>query len=225
MATVRLPLPWPPVPPLISLRPPSQSLTNVLANSRSRKILVSSSSSLLRDSVPIVAQHSSPSTDDTVFPESDVADGIKGKSDFRGCKACGRKEIEKGCNGEGRIQGGIATIRGFDWWPIKAFRPCPGFVASGGSYKRYGQTLDEVAFGRDERDNSVKSKMENITEDYNNIPTSELSEGLFGKRKREGGPKRKKRMLNEAIFWCFSWDTDHGHGFVVCDFRFNFSVS
>lgn len=66
----------------------------------------------------------------------------------RGCKACGREELERGCNGEGRIQGGIATVPGFGWWPIKAYRPCPGFVASGGRYRRQGQSMDEVAFGR-----------------------------------------------------------------------------
>ncbi|XP_068659244.1 uncharacterized protein [Aristolochia californica] len=66
-----------------------------------------------------------------------------------GCKACGREKIEKGCNGEGRIQGGIATVPGFGWWPIKAYRPCPGFVACGGRYKRQGQSMDEVAFGRE----------------------------------------------------------------------------
>lgn len=56
--------------------------------------------------------------------------------------------MEKGCNGEGRIQGGIATVPGFGWWPIKAYRPCPGFVASGGRYRRQGQSMDEVASGR-----------------------------------------------------------------------------
>ncbi|KAF5729758.1 hypothetical protein HS088_TW20G00122 [Tripterygium wilfordii] len=69
---------------------------------------------------------------------------------LRGCKACGREEIEKGCNGEGRIQGGIATVAGFGWWPIKAYRPCPGLVASGGRYRRRGQSMDEVGFGRAE---------------------------------------------------------------------------
>ncbi|XP_059641958.1 uncharacterized protein LOC132283931 isoform X2 [Cornus florida] len=64
-----------------------------------------------------------------------------------GCKACGREEIENGCNGEGRIQGGIATVPGFGWWPIKAYRPCPGFVASGGRYRRRGQSMDEVVSG------------------------------------------------------------------------------
>ncbi|TYH97874.1 hypothetical protein ES332_A12G271100v1 [Gossypium tomentosum] len=65
----------------------------------------------------------------------------------RGCKACGKEELERGCNGEGRIQGGIATVPGFGWWPIKAYRPCPAFVASGGRYTRRGQSMDEVASG------------------------------------------------------------------------------
>ncbi|KAG4999076.1 hypothetical protein JHK85_020710 [Glycine max] len=64
-----------------------------------------------------------------------------------GCKACGREEVEQGCNGEGRIQGGIATVPGFGWWPIKAYRPCPAFVASGGRYRRQGQSMDEVVSG------------------------------------------------------------------------------
>ncbi|KAI3860327.1 hypothetical protein MKX03_031008 [Papaver bracteatum] len=75
---------------------------------------------------------------------------------FRGCKACGREQVEKGCNGEGRVQGGIATVPGFGWWPIKAYRPCPGFVASGGRYRRRGQSMDEVAWGRTEKEISVK---------------------------------------------------------------------
>ncbi|KAK9053042.1 hypothetical protein SSX86_029672 [Deinandra increscens subsp. villosa] len=62
-----------------------------------------------------------------------------------GCKACGKAEMESGCNGEGRIQGGIATFPGFGWWPIKAYRPCPGLVATGGRYRRKGQSMDEVA--------------------------------------------------------------------------------
>lgn len=68
------------------------------------------------------------------------------------CKACGKLETERNCNGEGRIQGGIATVPGFGWWPIKAYRPCPGFVASGGRYRRQGQSMDEVAgLGRERR--------------------------------------------------------------------------
>ncbi|CAH9141371.1 unnamed protein product [Cuscuta epithymum] len=65
-----------------------------------------------------------------------------------GCKGCGREVAERGCNEEGRIQGGIAAVPGFGWWPIKAFRPCPSFLASGGKYRRVGQSMDEVVSGR-----------------------------------------------------------------------------
>ncbi|EPS73662.1 hypothetical protein M569_01095 [Genlisea aurea] len=70
-------------------------------------------------------------------------------SGFSGCKGCGREEIEKGCNGEGRIEGGIGSVPGFNWWPIKAYRPCPGYLASGGRYRRSGQSMDEVISGTD----------------------------------------------------------------------------
>lgn len=80
---------------------------------------------------------------------------------YSGCKACGKDEIERGCNGEGRIQGGIATVPGFGWWPIKAYRPCPEFVASGGRYRRQGQSMDEVAgFGRVEKAASMRASDE-----------------------------------------------------------------
>ena len=46
-----------------------------------------------------------------------------------------------------RILGGIGTV--LDWWPIKAYRPCPNLVDRGGEYVRSGQGLDEIAFGRD----------------------------------------------------------------------------
>ncbi|MCO5599956.1 hypothetical protein L7F22_054063 [Adiantum nelumboides] len=64
------------------------------------------------------------------------------------CKACGRTKLESGCNGEGRIQCGIGALPGFDWWPIKAYRPCPAFIQSGGQYRRSGQSLNELAFGQ-----------------------------------------------------------------------------
>ncbi|XP_060206780.1 uncharacterized protein LOC132634751 [Lycium barbarum] len=76
------------------------------------------------------------------------------------CQGCGRAEIESGCNGEGRIQGGIATVPGFGWWPIKAYRPCPAFVASGGRYKRFGQSMDEVVSGRGGKVSSVRTESE-----------------------------------------------------------------
>lgn len=44
--------------------------------------------------------------------------------------ACGR------CDGSGRIIGGIGAVPGFRWWPIKAYRPCPGLIESGRGYER-----------------------------------------------------------------------------------------
>ncbi|CAM9606811.1 unnamed protein product [Heterosigma akashiwo] len=45
------------------------------------------------------------------------------------------------------MQGGIATIPGFGWWPIKVWRPCPAHLAAGYRYTRQGQSLNEVVFG------------------------------------------------------------------------------
>nr|XP_043640295.1 uncharacterized protein LOC122611340 [Erigeron canadensis] len=103
----------------------------------------------------IRASSSSPSTVDKQEKDDDDEQQESSSSDtftqpinsipLGGCKSCGKAEIERGCNGEGRIQGGIATVPGFGWWPIKAYRPCPGFIATGGRYRRQGQSMDEVA--------------------------------------------------------------------------------
>ncbi|XP_031376470.1 uncharacterized protein LOC116192153 isoform X1 [Punica granatum] len=110
------------------IRFPSSKLSAPLCSS-------STSTPVVEDGLPPPAQSD---------PPIETSDDVP----FRGCKACGREEIERGCNGEGRIQGGIATVPGFGWWPIKAYRPCPGFIASGGRYFRRGQSMDEVASGR-----------------------------------------------------------------------------
>ncbi|KAE9451868.1 hypothetical protein C3L33_16238, partial [Rhododendron williamsianum] len=102
----------------------------------SLRSLCSSSSS----SNPVIIEQESPSTP----PESTTPVALPPTG---GCEACGREKLEGGCNGEGRIQGGIAIVPGFGWWPIKAYRPCPGFVASGGRYRRRGQSMDEVVSG------------------------------------------------------------------------------
>jgi hypothetical protein len=34
------------------------------------------------------------------------------------------------------------------WWPIKAYRPCPKLAEQGMSYQRKGQITDEMLFGR-----------------------------------------------------------------------------
>ncbi|GMI18766.1 hypothetical protein TrLO_g14387 [Triparma laevis f. longispina] len=51
------------------------------------------------------------------------------------------------CDGSGRILGGLGAFPLTSWWPIKAYRPCPNFK---GEYRRSGQSLDEIAFGREE---------------------------------------------------------------------------
>ncbi|XWS38209.1 hypothetical protein CRYUN_Cryun19dG0110900 [Craigia yunnanensis] len=101
------------------------------------------------------AEDEPPTSSDDIPVQSESATIAVEGPPSRGCKACGREELERGCNGEGRIQGGIATVPGFGWWPIKAYRPCPGFVASGGRYRRQGQSMDEVAFGRGGRGSPV----------------------------------------------------------------------
>ena len=40
------------------------------------------------------------------------------------------------CNQEGRVAGGIGAIAGFDWWPIKAYRPCGKAAQAGVLYTR-----------------------------------------------------------------------------------------
>ncbi|KDP25277.1 hypothetical protein JCGZ_20433 [Jatropha curcas] len=118
----------------------------------SKFIIPRSSSS--SSSTPVVDDGPTPPSPDPLPVQSESAAVDAEEFAIGGCKACGRPELERGCNGEGRIQGGIATVPGFGWWPIKAYRPCPGFVAAGGRYRRRGQSMDEVAFGRGEKGGS-----------------------------------------------------------------------
>lgn len=63
------------------------------------------------------------------------------------CPGCGNERGPvSGCNGEGRIIGGLGAV--VNWWPIKAYRPCPEFLKTNKKYRRAGQSLDEIAFGR-----------------------------------------------------------------------------
>jgi len=77
---------------------------------------------------------------DTVLSD-DWVDGGKDGSQGVECAECG---------GSGRIQGGLGTLPGLKWWPIKAFRPCPTCEKEGRAYTRRGQVLDEVLFGKDD---------------------------------------------------------------------------
>lgn len=159
--------------------PTSQSHISVLKTQQHQHqhrhnpfICLSSSSSVVEQQEDSIPLRSPASAIDSVDAR-DEPDALPISAS--GCKGCGREQVERGCNGEGRIQGGIATIPGFGWWPIKAYRPCPGFVASGGSYRRRGQSMDEVAFGGGKRGSS--------TDDFDE----------FGKRKKGKDRKRGKR--------------------------------
>jgi len=63
------------------------------------------------------------------------------------CDSCGLAKDKMQCDGSGRIQGGLAAIELFSWWPLKAYRPCPGLIESGGVYTRKGQDVNTIWFG------------------------------------------------------------------------------
>lgn len=52
-----------------------------------------------------------------------------------------------GCDGQGRVIGGMGALPGFGWWPIKAYKPCPALNEAGLEYTRKGQGTNEVLFG------------------------------------------------------------------------------
>ncbi|KAJ6714319.1 hypothetical protein OIU85_025884 [Salix viminalis] len=150
---------------LVSVPTPRQTLCPRRSYTYNNSLFLGSATTLIKcPSKPVIFPLCSSSTSSTSVaedgpppPSSDALPPTEDvdKLPLSGCKGCGREEIEKGCNGEGRIQGGIATVPGFGWWPIKAYRPCPGFLASGGRYRRQGQSMDEVAFGRGQKETPV----------------------------------------------------------------------
>ena len=73
---------------------------------------------------------------------------------------CSGEWREKGCDGSGKVQGGIATV--LPWWPIKVFRPCPAYLEAGYVYRREGQTMDQVLFS--EPSSRMKEKMQAATD-------------------------------------------------------------
>lgn len=91
----------------------------------------------------VAAQSSSPTENENQVQEVSM-------SDANTCPTCGiaKDKMAFGCDGSGRIMGGLAAIPGFGWWPIKAYRPCGKAVEAGVEYKRKGQGVDEVMFGR-----------------------------------------------------------------------------
>eukprot|EP01039_Chlorochromonas_danica_P001264 gene1264-1379_t len=59
---------------------------------------------------------------------------------------CNGSYRTKGCDGSGKIKGGLGALPGFDWVGAKVYRPCPAFLQAGYIYEREGQTLEQVLF-------------------------------------------------------------------------------
>ena len=99
---------------------------------------------------------------------SGISIGEEGKDgvDYGKCPGfakCKGEYRNRGCDGTGKIQGGIATYPFFGWWPIKVFRPCPSFQDAGYVYRREGQTLDQVLFS--EPSTKMQEKMAAMREE------------------------------------------------------------
>ena len=89
--------------------------------------------------------------------------GAKSDLDYGKCPGASKCKGEyrgKGCDGNGKIQGGIATVPLFSWWPIKVYRPCPAYQDAGYVYRREGQTMDQVLFS--EPSTKMQEKMAEI---------------------------------------------------------------
>eukprot|EP01031_Cornospumella_fuschlensis_P024994 gene24994-30193_t len=90
---------------------------------------------------------------------------------------CSGAYRSKGCDGSGKIQGGIATVPFFSWWPIKVFRPCPAYLEAGYQYRREGQTMEQVLFSE---------------------PSNKMKEKLAADRKQEQEEREAKMMSKKA---------------------------
>ena len=45
------------------------------------------------------------------------------------------------CDKEGRMAGGLASLPGFGWVPLKVYRPCPELAKAGISYVRRASSV------------------------------------------------------------------------------------
>ena len=95
---------------------------------------------------------------------------------------------------QGKIQGGIATVPLFSWWPIKVYRPCPSYLAAGYVYRREGQTLDQVLFS--EPSTKMKEKIEALRQQKQQLEEDQLMED----RKQSLVSKSEdQKELDEAV--------------------------
>jgi hypothetical protein len=67
----------------------------------------------------------------------------------RTCQHCGvaLEDVPFGCDQEGHKAGGMGAL--FEWWPVKAWGPCPKASEAGLPYTRKGQGTNEMLFGPD----------------------------------------------------------------------------
>ncbi len=120
---------------------------SIMYTKKTKKISSSSSSSQKqkqRRNVVVVFAEAAESNNENNNNEKQCTGGS--------CDSCGVAREKMQCDGTGRIQGGLAAIPLFSWWPIKAYRPCPGLIESGGTYTRKGQDVDSILWGENGRD-------------------------------------------------------------------------
>eukprot|EP00466_Bigelowiella_natans_P014892 jgi/Bigna1/85074/estExt_fgenesh1_pg.C_20106 len=91
------------------------------------------------------------SQDSGILPEAEAGLREEFSEPEQKCPGCGKiGGPDWGCNGQGNQMGGLALV--FPWWPIKVYRPCPEYLAAGGSYNPAGQGVEEILFGSKKTD-------------------------------------------------------------------------
>jgi len=91
------------------------------------------------------------------YSDDEKAPVEEGQSNEVKCPGCGKVGgPDWGCNGEGNQLGGLGLF--IPWWPIKVYRPCPEYLASGGSYEPAGQGVEEILFGSKKNDPTSRQR-------------------------------------------------------------------
>ena len=122
--------------------------TSIMYTKKTKKISSSSSQKQKqRRNVVVVLAEAAESNNDNNSNNNEEKQCTGGS-----CDSCGVAREKMQCDGTVRIQGGLAAIPLFSWWPIKAYRPCPGLIESGGTYTRKGQDVDSILWGENGRD-------------------------------------------------------------------------
>eukprot|EP01038_Epipyxis_sp_PR26KG_P008323 gene8323-11264_t len=135
---------------------------------------------------------------------SSVTNNIEDVGKCPNALKCSGEYRLKGCDGSGKIQGGIATVPLLSWWPIKVYRPCPSYLKAGYQYKREGQTMDQVLFS--EPSTKMKEKMammreEALVEANNSIATIDESDisVTVNEKNSENNSDEVERLFNERF--------------------------